>query len=140
MDSHKRFGFAVFRLVGNLFSGTDAQNKGPDGVPSAILMGNNKIREGQQTESVFTFHFDGREFQSDSISELAEIAIREVEAYISDKLEDKAFLTYKLPVALQGEFQGVFKQTEENPEIIELYTDTFRRAIQNIRRVYGVHA
>ena len=120
MSAQKDFGKAVFRLIEKLFR---------DGL-NGIMVSNE--------DGTYDFYY-GKKFTSDMISELAEIAIREVERKMQKTIaeSDGVYYTHKFEGPLPEEFDGVFNVLER-PYRIEFYADTFRKGIVNLRKQYKV--
>jgi hypothetical protein len=90
---------------------------------------------------VYHFLFDGGEFKSDSIEELIEIAIREIEkavaAKISARFDQCPYISLPVTCDADGppiDFYDAFTVLER-PYRIEFYTDTFRRGIDRLRKL-----
>jgi hypothetical protein len=89
----------------------------------------------------YHFFFDGKEHKSDSIEELIEIAIREIEKAISFKISSShdqcPYITLPLSCDEDGpaiDFYDAFTVLER-PYRIEFYTDTFRRGVSRLRQL-----
>lgn len=123
MSLQKGFGQAVFKFIEAIFPQ-------PNDVGVVIY---------DDVGRVFIFRFEGRpQQQSDTVSDLAEMAIREVEFWIQEKINEGGgvFYTHKLSythVRIHEYFDLL-----ERPQRIEFYADTFRKGIAQLRKSYGV--
>lgn len=124
MNKQKDFGMAVFEVIETVFTQPDAAG----------------VFIYDDVAKVYIFRFAGRpQQQSDTISDLAEIAIREVEKWIQGKIKEGGGVYY----VHQFKGTGVPRLPEwfpvlERPQRIEFYADTFRTSIAKLRKSYGV--
>lgn len=120
MSAQKAFGRAVFRLAENMFPQPDS-----DGL--------------LQIQGIYVYTFEDKDHSSDSISDLAEVAIREIERMIQRKIAEsgEVYYVHKLQRLLPAEFDDLFTILDR-PQRIELYADTFRKGIVALRKVYKV--
>lgn len=92
---------------------------------------------------IYHFFFDGKEHKSDSIEELIEIAIREIEKAIAFKIGSSLNQCpyISLPVTCDEDGPSIdicdAFQVLERPYRVEFYTDTFRRGINRLRELQG---
>jgi len=124
MSLQKAFGQAVFNVIGAIFPQ-------PNGVGLVIH---------DDVSKLFLFRFNGRpQQQSDTVSDLAEMAIREVEKWIQEKIAEGGGVYYTH--TFKGQLSA--RQAEcfpllDRPQRIEFYADTFRKGIAKLRKSYGV--
>ena len=128
-EQQTNFSHAVFRTIDTLFAGTAHQTYRPDNSAYDFL-----TLDGD----IYHFNFNGRHHPSDSLSELVEIAIRLVEKEISSRLIPGGvpFTIVKMGVP-DEEFAKCFKVLER-PYRLEMYTDTFRKGVLELRKLYCV--
>jgi hypothetical protein len=90
---------------------------------------------------VYTFWFDGGKHKSDSMEEMVEIAIREIEkavaAKIGQRLDQCPYISLPMQCDEDGpaiDFYDAFT-VMERPYRVEFYTDTFRRGVNRLRQL-----
>lgn len=124
MSAQKDFGRLVFEVIETMFSSPDQ--------PGVLIH--------DDVQNLYIFRISGRpQQQSDTISDLAEKAIREVEFGIQEKIntEGGVFYTHSFKGELPTHVNECFAVLER-PQRIEFYADTFRKGIANLRKIYGV--
>ena len=125
-----QFCFAVFRLIDTLFAETDYQNKDE---------ANYWIDFITLDKDIYRFHFNRKTQRSDSLHEIVEVAIRTVEKEITSRLipGELPYTVVALGTASDEEFRECFTVLER-PERVEMYTDTFRKGVAVLRKMYRV--
>lgn len=124
MSLQKDFGLALFGAIEVMFPQ-------PNGVGMFIY---------DDVQNLYIFRFAGApQQQSDTVSDLAEMAIREVEKWIQAKIAEGGGVYYTH--AFKGHLSA--RQAEcfpllDRPQRIEFYADTFRKGVAKLRKSYGV--
>ena len=124
MTKHKDCGMAILEVIETVF----AQ---PNSVGVFIY---------DDVTKLYLFRFNGRpQQQSDTVSDLAEKAIREVEFWIQDKIKEGGgvFYVHQFQGKLPERYAECFPILER-PQRIEFFADTFRKGIAKLRQSYGV--
>jgi len=128
------FAYAVFRVIDTFFAGTFHQQVS-NGRDADFLTFDNGI---------YAFNFKTTQpnlsgMVSDSLHELVEIAIRVVEKEITSRLVPGGapYTTVKVMLQTDEDFASCFSVLDR-PSRVEMYTDTFRKGIAQLRVIYGV--
>lgn len=118
-------GYDVFMILVALFAQTDAHSIGLDGVRVPFLT---SLTQAGKTN--YKFSFSQQVFRSDSLEELSEIAIREVDSYVRKRVDktERPYITLDVSQAAAA-FQSLFVTSPDNPKQIDLYVDSFRKGI-----------
>lgn len=123
MSKHKDFGMAVLEVIETVF----AQ---PNSLGVFIY---------DDVTKLYIFRFSGRpQQQSDTVSDLAEKAIREVEFWIQDQIKAGGGVYFTHQFRELPERYAACFPILERPMRIEFYADTFRKGIAKLRQSYGV--
>lgn len=123
MSKHKDFGMAALEVIETIFT-----------QPNSL-----GVFLYDDVAKIYIFRFSGRpQQQSDTISDLAEMVIREVEFWIQDQIKagGGVYFTHQFR-ALPERYAKCFPILER-PTRIEFYADTFRKGIAKLRQSYGV--
>lgn len=94
-----------------------------------------------EDSGLFTFNFDGRVYKSDTIEELAQIAVREIEKVIGARIAEAGAVYTTLPLNCGADgpridFYDAF-MIHEKPYRVDLYIDSFRKGLIKLVALQG---
>lgn len=121
----QKWAFAVFRCIDTLFDNSFNQI----GLRDFLVRHNNRYHFFFRTQA------DPNVYSSDSLVELAEIAIRTVEKEIDLRIPaGGAFALVVVGNTPDEQFKRYFKLLDDSA--VEMYTDTFSKAMVRMRTAY----
>lgn len=134
-----RFAQAVIRLIDTIFNGTRNQLIWKGQTTDFLTLDKGLYSFNFYTTAEMVLSQAAHTQRSDSLSEIAELAIRRVEKELTSRLVPGGcpYTIVKLGLVPDEEFAKCFKVLER-PYRLEMYTDTFRKGVLELRKLYCV--